>query len=226
MQYLLQHLARLRDPGDPLRAARRRPRAAGLTHRQTERTDDEARRAHRLLGHGPHERGPARRSSRRPSASATTRSGPRRPTGRTRRRSSAGSPGRRRRSGSGRRSSRSPARSAAMTAMTAATIDQLSNGRMILGIGIVGAAGQRGLARRALRQAARPHARLRRGAADGAARASALEYKGETLELPLPDGPGKALKLTIAHGAGARSRSSSRRSGRRTRSWRPRSPTA
>jgi F420-dependent oxidoreductase-like protein len=25
-----------------------------------------------------------------------------------------------------------------------------------------------------------------------------LEYKGETLELPLPDGPGKSLKLTIA----------------------------
>src|SRR5258708_22219657 len=31
-----------------------------------------------------------------------------------------------------------PARSAAMTAMTAATIDQLSNGRMILGIGSSG----------------------------------------------------------------------------------------
>ena len=25
-----------------------------------------------------------------------------------------------------------------------------------------------------------------------------VEFKGETLELPLPDGPGKALKLTIA----------------------------
>ena len=25
-----------------------------------------------------------------------------------------------------------------------------------------------------------------------------MEFEGETLELPLPDGPGKALKLTIA----------------------------
>ena len=30
-----------------------------------------------------------------------------------------------------------------------------------------------------------------------------VEFDGETLELPLPDGPGKALKLTIAPGAGA-----------------------
>ena len=31
-----------------------------------------------------------------------------------------------------------------------------------------------------------------------ALRRERLEYRGETLELPLPDGPGKALKLTIA----------------------------
>ena len=31
-----------------------------------------------------------------------------------------------------------------------------------------------------------------------ALRRERLEYHGETLELPLPDGPGKALKLTIA----------------------------
>src|SRR5260370_5839531 len=37
-----------------------------------------------------------------------------------------------------------PGRSAAMTAMTAATIDQLSNGRMILGIGSSGPPGAEG----------------------------------------------------------------------------------
>ena len=119
-------------------------------------------------GLGLSSRGPARRSSRRPSGSATTRSGPPRPTAPTPRPCSAGSPGRRRRSGSARRSSRCPAARAAMTAMTAATIDQLSDGRMLLGIGSSGPAGRRGLARAALRQAAPAHARVRRGRAHGA----------------------------------------------------------
>ena len=55
-----------------------------------------------------------------------------------------------------------------MTAMTAATLDQLSDGRMLLGHRLVRAAGQRGLARRALRQPARAHARVHRGRAQGA----------------------------------------------------------
>jgi len=38
--------------------------------------------------------------------------------------------------------------------------------------------------------------RVRRGRTHGAGR-ERLEYRGETIELPLPDGPGKALKLTI-----------------------------
>ena len=54
-----------------------------------------------------------------------------------------------------------PARSPAMTAMTAATLDHLSDGRMILGIGHLGPAGGRGLARPALRQAAAAHPRVR-----------------------------------------------------------------
>ena len=89
-----------------------------------------------------------------------------------------------------------PGRSAAMTAMTAATIDQLSNGRMILGIGSSGpqvSEGWHGV--RFAKQLARTRdyvAVLRQALAR-----ERVEYKGETLELPLPDGPGKALKLTI-----------------------------
>ena len=90
-----------------------------------------------------------------------------------------------------------PGRSAAMTAMTAATIDQLSGGRMLLGIGTSGpqvAEGWHG--QRFARQLQRT-----REYVDVVRMALARErvvYHGETLELPLPDGPGKALKLTIA----------------------------
>jgi alkanesulfonate monooxygenase SsuD/methylene tetrahydromethanopterin reductase-like flavin-dependent oxidoreductase (luciferase family) len=90
-----------------------------------------------------------------------------------------------------------PARSAAATAMTAATLDVLSEGRFLLGIGSSGPQVSEGWHGGALRQAARPDAGLRRRAADALAR-ERLEYHGETLDLPLPGGPGKALKLTIA----------------------------
>lgn len=89
-----------------------------------------------------------------------------------------------------------PARSAAMTAMTAATLDQLSDGRMLLGIGSSGpqvAEGWHG--QRFARQLARTRdyvAVVRKALAR-----ERVEYHGDTLELPLPDGPGKALKLTI-----------------------------
>ncbi len=90
-----------------------------------------------------------------------------------------------------------PARSAAMTAMTAATIDQLSDGRMLLGIGSSGpqvAEGWHG--QRFAKQLARTRdyvAVIRMALAR-----ERVQYEGETLTLPLPDGPGKALKLTIA----------------------------
>ena len=54
-----------------------------------------------------------------------------------------------------------PGRSPAMTAMTAATLDQISDGRMLLGHRLVRPAGGRGLARAAVRQAAAAHARVR-----------------------------------------------------------------
>ena len=90
-----------------------------------------------------------------------------------------------------------PGRSAAMTAMTAATIDQLSDGRMILGIGSSGpqvAEGWHGQRFAQQLQRTREYVAVVRMAL---AR-ERVEFHGETLELPLPDGPGKALKLTIA----------------------------
>jgi F420-dependent oxidoreductase-like protein len=89
-----------------------------------------------------------------------------------------------------------PGRSPALTAMTAATIDELSDGRMVLGIGSSGpqvAEGWHG--QRFARQIQRTReyvAVVRKALAR-----ERLEFKGETLELPLPDGPGKALKLMI-----------------------------
>jgi F420-dependent oxidoreductase-like protein len=89
-----------------------------------------------------------------------------------------------------------PGRSPAMTAMTAATLDNLSNGRVILGIGSSGpqvAEGWHG--QRFGKQLARTReyvAILRKALAR-----ERLEFKGDTYELPLPDGPGKALKLMI-----------------------------
>jgi F420-dependent oxidoreductase-like protein len=90
-----------------------------------------------------------------------------------------------------------PARSPAMTAMTAATIDQLSGGRMILGIGSSGpqvAEGWHGQRFARQLQRTREYIEVVRLALER----RRVEYHGETLELPLPDGPGKALKLTIA----------------------------
>src|SRR3954465_4616805 len=90
-----------------------------------------------------------------------------------------------------------PGRSPAMTAMTAATIDQLSDGRMILGIRSSGpqvAEGWHGQRFAKQLQRTREYVAVVRMAL---AR-ERVDFKGETLELPLPDGPGKALKLTIS----------------------------
>jgi F420-dependent oxidoreductase-like protein len=90
-----------------------------------------------------------------------------------------------------------PARSPAMTAMTAATIDQLSGGRMVLGIGSSGpqvSEGWHGVRFAKQLQRTREYVAVVRKALNR----ERLEFHGETIDLPLPDGPGKVLKLTIA----------------------------
>jgi F420-dependent oxidoreductase-like protein len=90
-----------------------------------------------------------------------------------------------------------PGRSPAMTAMTAATLDQLSGGRMLLGIGTSGpqvAEGWHGERFGKQLQRTREYVEILRMAL---AR-ERLVYDGEAYKLPLPDGPGKALKLMIA----------------------------
>ena len=90
-----------------------------------------------------------------------------------------------------------PGRSPAMTAMTAATLDILSGGRMILGIGTSGpqvAEGWHG------QRFARPLERTREYVEilRLALARERVEFHGNQYELPLPGGPGKPLKLMIA----------------------------
>ena len=90
-----------------------------------------------------------------------------------------------------------PGRTPAMTAMTAATIDSVSNGRMLLGIGSSGpqvAEGWHGQPFAKQLQRTREYVAILRKAL---AR-ERLEFDGEIYTLPIPDGPGKALKLMIA----------------------------
>jgi F420-dependent oxidoreductase-like protein len=89
-----------------------------------------------------------------------------------------------------------PARSPAMTAMTAATLDTLSGGRFRLGLGVSGpqvSEGWHGV------RFDRPLARTREyvDIVRMALRRERVRYDGRTYQLPLPDGPGKALKLTV-----------------------------
>ena len=89
-----------------------------------------------------------------------------------------------------------PARTPAMTAMTAATLDTLSGGRFHLGLGVSGpqvSEGWHGV------RFASPLGRTREyvDVVRMALRREQVRYAGTHLTLPLPDGPGKALRLTI-----------------------------
>jgi F420-dependent oxidoreductase-like protein len=89
-----------------------------------------------------------------------------------------------------------PARTPAMTAMTAATLDTLSGGRFRLGLGVSGpqvSEGWHGV------RFDRPLGRTREyvDVVRMALRRETVRYDGEHFRLPLPDGPGKAIKLTV-----------------------------
>jgi F420-dependent oxidoreductase-like protein len=89
-----------------------------------------------------------------------------------------------------------PGRTPANTAMTAATLDTLSNGRFRLGLGVSGpqvSEGWHGV------RFAKPLKRTREYSdiVRKALRRERLKYEGEFFTLPLPDGPGKALTLTV-----------------------------
>ncbi|WP_026876199.1 LLM class F420-dependent oxidoreductase [Jiangella gansuensis] len=89
-----------------------------------------------------------------------------------------------------------PARTPAATAMTAATLDTLSGGRFRLGLGVSGpqvSEGWHGV------RFDRPLARTREyvDIVRLALSRQRLAYDGDHWQLPLPDGPGKSLQLTV-----------------------------
>src|SRR5881409_1233098 len=89
-----------------------------------------------------------------------------------------------------------PARTPATTAMTAATLDALSGGRFRLGLGVSGpqvSEGWHGVRFGKPLQRTREYVDIIRLAL----RRERLEFEGEHFTLPLPDGPGKALRLTV-----------------------------
>jgi F420-dependent oxidoreductase-like protein len=89
-----------------------------------------------------------------------------------------------------------PARQPTMAAMTAATLDTLSGGRFRLGLGVSGpqvSEGWYGV------KFDKPLARTREyvDIVKAALRRERVSYAGQHFTLPLPDGPGKPLKLTV-----------------------------
>jgi len=88
-----------------------------------------------------------------------------------------------------------PARTPAMTAMTAATLDTLSGGRFRLGLGVSGpqvSEGWHGVRFTSPLGRTREYAEIVRKAL----RREVVRFEGDHFTLPLPDGPGKALRLT------------------------------
>jgi F420-dependent oxidoreductase-like protein len=89
-----------------------------------------------------------------------------------------------------------PARTPASCAMTAATLDTLSGGRFRLGLGVSGPQVSEGWYGAKFDK---PLARTREYSdiVKLALRRERVSYQGQHYVLPLPDGPGKALQLTV-----------------------------
>ena len=87
------------------------------------------------------------------------------------------------------------ARAPVMTAMTAMTLDRLSKGRLLLGLGVSGPQVVEGLHGQ---RYDRPLERLREtvDVIRLALRGEKIEYHGRQIELPLPGGQGKVLRLS------------------------------
>ena len=118
-----------------------------------------------------------------------------------------------------------PARTPAMTAMTAATLDTLSGGRFRLGLGVSGpqvSEGWHGV------RFAKPLGRTREyvDIVRMALRRETRALRRRALHAAAAGRPGQGAEAHRPPGARARSRSTSPRSGRRTWSWPARSPTA
>ncbi len=89
-----------------------------------------------------------------------------------------------------------PARTPAMTAMTAATLDNISDGRLVLGLGMSGpqvVEGWHGQPFDNQLKRTREYIEIVRKALDR----ETVTYDGEFYALPRPGGPGKPLKLII-----------------------------
>jgi F420-dependent oxidoreductase-like protein len=89
-----------------------------------------------------------------------------------------------------------PARTPAMTAMTSATLDTLSGGRFRLGLGVSGpqvSEGWHGVRFEKPLKRTREYVEI----VKMALARQKVQYEGEFFTLPLPDGPGKALTLTV-----------------------------
>jgi F420-dependent oxidoreductase-like protein len=89
-----------------------------------------------------------------------------------------------------------PGRTPALTAMTAATLDALSGGRFRLGLGISGpqvSEGWHGVRFDKPLARTREYVEIVRQTLDR----KPLRYEGQHWTLPLPDGPGRPLRLTV-----------------------------
>ena len=118
-----------------------------------------------------------------------------------------------------------PARTPAAAAMAATTLDHLSEGRLLLGLGLSGPQVVEGWHGVPFTSPLVPNARVRSDRARRARARGPLAFDGEVYTLPVPGGPGRPSSSTCNRDAPT-CRSTSPRWDRGTWRSRPRSPTA